>query len=259
MQFMVLYRASDGTEAGAALPFAGMHALAPSTGAVRMHIEAGRSTIVDGPFAPDEMIAGFSVIDAESREDAIAQVRAWPLPDGTDELQLEIRQSGCPGGCASIEAVAPAHPQGKRFAVLLRSSPDLENEVPVPQHKLDTLDAHNAREAKAGVLVSGDGLRSMASGARIKLAPGFSAVMDGPFTEIKELIAGYWMVQVPSLEEAIAWARRNPYPTGPDVDVEIREVLPPPAQPFTAEQRQAEQGMREHQLDLAMRAELAGR
>ncbi len=80
--------------------------------------------------------------------------------------------------------------------------------------------------------------------------------MDGPFTEIKEMIAGYWLIRVASMDEAIAWAVRNPYPTGPKVEVEIRELV---EEGLTAAQLKADQNMRASQLDMAMRAELAGR
>lgn len=252
MQYMVLQR----SEADAHAPLPGMTLLEPASGAVRLHIEPGQVVISDGPFEDGQTIGGFAVIDAASKEDALAQLRDWPLPEGAE---LEVRMSGCPGGCAAVQPSAPAHPQATRYVILLRSSDALEAEAAVPQTVLDTLDAHNAVEARAGVLVAADGLRSTHSGARVKAAGGKRAVLDGPFTEIKELIAGYWMIQVPSLEAAIAWAKRNPYPSGPAVDVEIRAVRARAAPAFTDDVRAAEQGMRAQQLESAMRAQLAGR
>lgn len=257
MQYMVLQRASSQTESGAAPPLPGLQTLAPSAGAVRIQIADGRATIIDGPFAdPGEMIAGFGVIEAPTREDALAQACNWPLPEGVDSVELEVRLGGCPGDCAAVPDAGLVQ-QGRRFAIILRSSPALESEAAVPQARLDALNAHNAAEARAGVLVSASGLRASATGARIKRTGSTAMVMDGPFTEIKELIAGYWMVQVPSLQDAIAWALKNPYPSGPAVEVEIREVRAAPARPFTAEVEAAEQRMRAAQLDAAMRAALA--
>ncbi|MFP5393387.1 MAG: YciI family protein, partial [Gammaproteobacteria bacterium] len=120
------------------------------------------------------------------------------------------------------------------------------------------VDAHCAAEAQAGTLLAAAGLRSTAFGARVRHAGGKSTVLDGPFAEIKELIAGYWLIRADSLEEAIAWAKRNCYPSGPQVEVEVR-ALQAPAPAFTPELRAAEQRMREHQLESALHAELAGR
>jgi hypothetical protein len=279
MQFMIFRKADKDTEAGV-LPGAellqamgeynqqlvdagimrGGEGLQPSAKGVRLQLSSGRVTIVDGPFAETkELIAGFSIIDVASKQEAIDWLSRWPRQDGGGNVELELRESGCPGGCAEVETATVADPQGKRFVVLLRSSPDLESEVPVPRAKLDALDAHNAAEAKAGVLLSADGLRSSARGARVKIAAGTLAVVDGPFTEIKEMIAGYWMIRVASLQEAIEWAKRNPYPSGPDVEVEIRQVyeMADFGAEFTPELREAEQRMRAQQLESGMRAQLA--
>jgi hypothetical protein len=278
MQFMIFRKADKDTEAGV-LPGAellqamgqynqqladagimrGGEGLQPSAKGVRLQLSPGRVTIVDGPFTETkELIAGFSIIDVESKEQAIDWLRRWPQQDGGGKVELELRESGCPGGCAEIDAASDGAP-GKRFVVLLRSSADLESEVPVPREKLDALDANNAAEAKAGVLLAADGLRSSARGARVKIADGKVSVVDGPFTEIKEMIAGYWMIRAASLQDAIEWAKRNPYPTGPDVEVEIRQVLEMAdfGAEFTPELRAAEQRMRSQQLEAGMRAQLA--
>jgi hypothetical protein len=258
MQYLVLQRADARTETDDAAPLPGMQALLPTVGALRLTLADGQATITEGPFAdPYATVAGFGVIEAQSTEEALEKARAWPLPDGVDSAELEVRLGGCPGGCAAIPD--PGAPQqGKRFAIVLRSSPVLEREDPVPQARLDALNAHNAAEVAAGRLISASGLRSTAHGARVKRSRTASAVFDGPFTEIKELIAGYWMVQVPSVQDAIAWALKNPYPTGPSVEVEIREVRPQAPRPFTAEVQALEARMREAQLESALRAELAG-
>jgi len=257
-------RADAGTEAGTAAPLAGMETLRPSAHAVRVDMDAGQASIVDGPFAEvGELIAGFGFIEADSREAALEQLRRWPLPPGCERAELELRQSGCHGGCAQVEAAAGADASGQRYIVLLRSSAELESEADVAQEVLDRLDAHNAAEARAGVLLAADGLRASALGARVTLAAGKASLIDGPFTEIKELVAGYWMVRAPCLQDVIAWALRNPYPTGPRVQVEIRELdeaaTAAAAPPFTAAMRAAEQRMREQQLEAALSAQLAGR
>jgi hypothetical protein len=279
MQFMILRKADKDTEAGV-LPGAellqamgeynqqlveagimrGGEGLQPSAKGVRLQLSPGRVTVVDGPFAETkELIAGFSIIDVESKQEAIDWLSRWPRQDGGGNVELELRESGCHGGCAQVEATAGADSQGKRFVVLLRSSADLEGEVPVPREKLAALDANNAAEAKAGVLLAADGLRSSARGARVKIADGKLSVVDGPFTEIKEMIAGYWMIRAASLQEAVEWAKRNPYPTGPEVEVEIRQVyeMADFGAEFTPALRDAEQRMRAQQLESGMRAQLA--
>ena len=254
MSYMILRRADAHTEAGGD---AGAGLLdvtfAPSADAVRLSIKDGAVTRSQGPFAGT--IAGFSIIDAPSVPDAVEWLRRWPA--GDDVAVLEIRQSGCPDNCAAIRDAAGGADSAQRYAVLLRSSPDLEHEVPVAREKIVALDAHNAAEAQAGTLVAGDGLRGTARGARVKVAKNSFAVIDGPFTEIKELIAGFWLIRAASMDEAIAWASRNPYPTGPEVEVEIRPVRSNPHAAFGADLQSAEARMRAEQLEAGMRAHFA--
>ena len=266
MQFMILRRADERSEAGrlpaaeADLLFAHLQ---PSANAVRLTLRNGEATITPGPFPdPADMIAGFAVIDVASIGEAVAWLKRWPASDA--QVELEIRESGCPGGCAQVVgqegaqegAQERAAAQGKRFAILLRSSRALEDEEPVAQAMLDALDAHNAEQARAGVLLAADGLRTSARGVRVKVKKNAFAVIDGPFTEIKEMIAGFWMIRVPEMADAIAWARRNPYPVGPDVEVEIRQLFDASIDidQFTPALQAAEQRIRDEQLEAGMRA-----
>lgn len=244
-------------DAGVMLAGEGLH---PTSGAVRMTLSQGKATIVDGPFTETkELVAGFSVFELPSKQAAIDWIKRWPVEDGNGNVEIEIRETGCPGGCAEVKPAPGGSEDGKRFVVLLRSSAALEAEAPVAQEKLDRLDAHNMAEARAGRLLGANGLRSTARGARVKFNGGKPTVIDGPFTEIKELIAGYWLIRAASMEEAIAWARRNPYPAGPEVEVEIRQCyeMDELGIEFTTELREAEQRMRAQQLEAGMRAQLA--
>ncbi len=258
MQYMILRRADARSETGR-LPRAEdsllFVSLQPSAHAVRLSLRDGQASVTEGPFPdPAELIAGFAIVDVPTKDAAVDWLRAWPA--GESEVELEIRESGCPDGCAQVVPAAPAQADGnKQFAILLRSSPDLERETPVPRAALDALDRHNAAEAQAGVLIAGDGLRSSARGARVKVSKHSFSVIDGPFTEIKEMIAGFWLIRVPSMQHAIAWATRNPYPVGPHVDVEIRELFERvDAGAFTPDQQAAEQRLRAEQLEAGMRA-----
>jgi hypothetical protein len=105
---------------------------------------------------------------------------------------------------------------------------------------------YNEELVKAGVLVDGAGLQASSKGARVKFSGGQRTVTDGPFTEAKELIAGYWMFQVKSKEEAIEWVKRCPNPLEGEAEIEIRQVFE--AEDFgpalTPELREAEERLR---------------
>jgi hypothetical protein len=234
--------------------------LKPSSQGVRLRLSDGRAIVVDGPFAETkELVAGFSIFEAPSMQAVLDWVARWPSEDG--DVELEVREMGCPGGCAEVAGTPSAALTGRRFVVLLRSSALTETDQAPPQHRLDALDAFNQAEAAAGVLLAGDGLKSSARGARVTFNGGKAALVDGPFTEIKELIAGYWMIRAASLAEAVEWAKRVPYPTGPEVEVEIRPTyeIEDFGVEFTAELQEAEQRMRAQQLESGMRAQLAGK
>jgi hypothetical protein len=197
--------------------------LHPASRAVRLALGPDGEHITEGPFAENgELMAGFTIVEAASKEEAVALVKRWPASAGDGEVTLELRKTGCPGGCAQVPPAAEG--DGGRYVILLRSDADSERDTVPPQEKLDTLDAFNAVQAAAGVLLAGDGLMSSRHGARVHFKGGRSSVMDGPFAEAKELIAGFWMIRAASMPDAIAWARTLPYPTGPEVEVEIREV-----------------------------------
>lgn len=211
--------------------------------------------IVHGPFPASENVNGFALIETVDQAAAEACLSRWPGEVG----ELELRLGGCPGGCLSIEGLASAPTAARRYVILLRSSAELEAEVIPARSRLDALDRFNIAQSKAGVLVSANGLRSTAHGKRLKAGGGKRMVLDGPFTEIKELIAGYWMVAADTMQDAIAWARTVPYPSGPRLTLELREVLSlrTAQEVFTADLRAAEQRMRDRQLEAAPHASLS--
>jgi hypothetical protein len=114
-----------------------------------------------------------------------------------------------------------------RFMVIVKSTPEAEKEAALPDPQL-LLDMGKYLEelSKAGVLLACDGLHPTSKGARIKFSGGSHTVIDGPFTEAKELIAGFTILQVKSLEEAIEWVKRTPNCSpGVDSEVEIRQIF----------------------------------
>jgi hypothetical protein len=114
-----------------------------------------------------------------------------------------------------------------RFMMMVRANRDTEAGV-MPEEKLiAAMGKYNEELAKAGVLIDGAGLQPSSKGARIKFSGGKPTVVDGPFAETKELIAGYWLIQVKSKEEAIEWAKRCPAPQGEaaEGELELRQLF----------------------------------
>ena len=113
-----------------------------------------------------------------------------------------------------------------RFMVLVKATADSEAGVMPDEKLLSDMTRYNEELVKAGVMLAGEGLHPSSKGARVKFAGDKRTVTDGPFTETKELIAGYWLFQVKSLEEAIEWVKRTPniFPNGEAV-VEIRKLM----------------------------------
>lgn len=111
-----------------------------------------------------------------------------------------------------------------RFMIIRRADKDTEAEVLPGQELWAAMLAYNEEMAKAGVFLQGEGLRASRRGARVKFSGGKAMVTDGPFTEVKELIAGFTMIQVKSREEALEWVRRWPKEDG-DVELELRQVF----------------------------------
>jgi len=114
-----------------------------------------------------------------------------------------------------------------RFMMIVKASKDSEAGKMPSEELLSAMGKYNEELMKAGVLVDLTGLHPTSKGARIKFSGGKRAVVDGPFAETKELIAGYWIIQVKSKEEAIEWAKRAPAPFGQhqDGEIEIRQVF----------------------------------
>jgi hypothetical protein len=105
--------------------------------------------------------------------------------------------------------------------MIVKASKDSEAGKLPSDEMIAAMGKYNEELMKAGVLVELGGLQSTAKGARVRFSSGKTTVIDGPFAETRELIAGYWVINVKSREEAIAWARRVPPPHGPDQECEL--------------------------------------
>ena len=114
-----------------------------------------------------------------------------------------------------------------RFVALVKATPNSEAGILPSQELLEEMGRFNEELVKAGVMLAGEGLQPSSRGARVKFsADGKRSVVDGPFAETKELVAGFWILQVKSKEEAIEWMKRAPSPMpGEEAEIEIRQVF----------------------------------
>jgi hypothetical protein len=133
-----------------------------------------------------------------------------------------------------------------RVIVMIRANKDTETGVMPSEELLTAMGKYNEELVKAGVMLAGEGLHPSSKGARVKSTKGKITVTDGPFTETKELICGFWIWQVKSMEEAIEWAKRMPNPHNEDGEVEIRPVFEAEdfGEEFTPELREQEDRLR---------------
>src|SRR5262249_14672713 len=131
-----------------------------------------------------------------------------------------LKPAGSPGSEPEPEGETPM-----RFMVIVKASKDSEAGKMPSEEMLAAMAKYNEELVKAGVMLEGAGLQSSAKGARVPFSGNKRTVIDGPFAETKELIAGYWIFQVKSLEEAIEWVRRCPNPHEGDSEIEIRQFF----------------------------------
>src|SRR5262245_34409533 len=113
-----------------------------------------------------------------------------------------------------------------RFMMIVKANKDSEEGKMPSERMLADMAKYNEQLVKAGVLLDATGLQPSSKGARVKFSNGKPTIIDGPFAETKELIAGYWLIQVKSKEEAVEWARRAPAPhEGGEGEIEIRQLF----------------------------------
>ena len=131
-----------------------------------------------------------------------------------------------------------------RFMVFVKGGEEYEAGAMPSEQELAEMGKFNEELVKAGVMLDGDGLHPSSKGARVRYGEGAPKVIDGPFTEAKELVAGYWIWQVKSKEEALEWLKRAPFADG---EVELRQFFEAEdfGEEFTPELREAEARMRE--------------
>jgi len=139
-----------------------------------------------------------------------------------------------------------------RVMVMVKATADSEAGVMPSEQLLAEMGRFNEELVKAGVMLAGEGLQPSSKGARVRFSGSQRTVMDGPFAETRELVAGFWLWQVRSLDEAIEWVRRCPNPMPGDSEIEIRPV-------FEAEDFGAEFTPELREQEARLRAEIAAR
>jgi len=245
MRFLIVRKADDETEAGARPTrdlieamgdyvdtlaaegrFLAGEGLKPSRQGVRVTFGPGRKAIVvDGPFTETkELVAGFSIIEAGSMEEAVQWVKDWPAEDAGGEARIEIRPIGCPGGLSGFGDPSENDSPRPRYMVMLKANERSETDWDPGAEQLGRMAEANRAGAEAGVLIAGHGLSSSRHAKRVAFARGKATVIDGPFAEIKEMVAGFWVLRVDSIDDAIAWTESFPFPDGDDARLEIREL-----------------------------------
>jgi hypothetical protein len=112
-----------------------------------------------------------------------------------------------------------------RFAILVKADADSESGVMPSEQMLTEMMNYNEELVKAGVMKAGEGLQPSSRGARVLFKGDQRTVVDGPFSETKELVAGFWIFECASMEEAIEWVKRCPNPTGVESNIEIRPLF----------------------------------
>ncbi|MFL1527324.1 YciI family protein [Pseudomonas sp. O230] len=135
-----------------------------------------------------------------------------------------------------------------RFMIIVKASPDSEAGVMPSEELLTAMGNYNEELVKAGIMLAGEGLHPSSKGARVRFSGDTRSVVDGPFIETNELIAGYWLWQVKSKEEAIEWVKRCPNPMpGTEAEIEIRQVFEAEdfGAEFTPQLREQEERQRE--------------
>ena len=208
----------DMAKSGALLAAGGLRASALG---VRLTFKDGERTATPGPFTPvNELTAGFSIVRVGSMDEAIGW--ASRVADVVGDTEIDIRPVTEPWDLGIVPK--PPGKQTVRFMLIRKA--DRQSEAATPPAVVAGLRALTGEMKRAGVLQLAEEFLPSANGKRINVVGGRQTITDGPFAESKELIAGFVMVQVASLDEAIGWTTRFAAVTG-DVEVDVRPLIEP--------------------------------
>jgi len=112
-----------------------------------------------------------------------------------------------------------------RFMVIIKATPESEAGVMPGPEVFEAMQRYNEELVRAGALLAGEGLHPSSQGARVRFSGGRTTVLDGPFAEAKELVAGFWLIQAKSKEEALEWVKRIPHADDEESEIEVRQVF----------------------------------
>jgi hypothetical protein len=218
--------------------------LEASSRGTRVRYSHGKFKVIEGPFAEtNELIAGFWLIQVKSREEAMEWARRVPFREGEVEVRPLFELPDFPVDPAEKSdgwrekeeqfraAPPPARKPGTaRYMGILKADKDTEAGVLPDEKLLSAMGAFFEEGVKAGVILSGEGLQPSSKGARVRYSGSKRTAIDGPFTETKELIAGYAILQFASKAEAIEWTKRfvqvdAPGRYGAESECEIRQIF----------------------------------
>lgn len=218
----------------------------PSSKGARVRLRGSEFTVTKGPFGePSRLIAGFWTLRTKSKEEAVRWLERAPVSAGEVDLRPLFETEDFPvdpaeeaGGWRdqevaareAFEAKAPARlPGTKRFILLLQADSATEAGHMPTEAVLEKMGALMEEGVRDGSMLGGDGLKPSAVGVKRKATGGKRTLVHGPFTETKELVAGYTLLQLRSLEEAIAFAKRwlqiHVLVGVPEAEIEIRELM----------------------------------
>lgn len=232
--------------AGVMIGGEGLHA---SSKGAKLRIAKGKTTVLDGPFAEaKEVVAGYFMLHVKSLAEAIEWAKKIPCPDNMEgEGQIELRPlyetedfpvnaDERPDGWREQEIAArkalkvPGPDKGARWVGFLKADKNTEAEALPSEKLLQEMGGLIGEMMEKGILIAGEGLRASSHGARVYVSKKGARVVDGPFTEAKELIAGFSMYRAKTKAEAIEWSRRclqiHMDGTGIDTgEIEVRQVF----------------------------------
>jgi hypothetical protein len=251
--------------------------LQASSKGTRVRIAGNKVTVTDGPFTEaKELIAGFWIIETKSRQEAIDWARRVPGSEGEIELRqifelsdFPVDPKEAPDGwraqeqrfrdAADAKASSPAAPARQpgttRFMIIHKANPISEAGTLPDEKALAQMGAILEEQVKAGALLAAEGLYPSSKGARVRAAGNERVVIDGPFAETKELVAGFSIIQVRSKEDAIAFAKRCVKVCPRDVtenEIEVRQVFE--ISDFPVDLAEKKDGWRQKELEFRDRA-----
>src|SRR5215216_6222871 len=157
--------------------------------------------------------------------------------------------------CAAASSLFIRKGTTMKFMVIVKATKESEAGVMPSEELLTAMGKYNEELVNAGILLAGEGLHPSSKGARVRFSGDTRTVMDGPFAETKELIAGYWLWKVSSLQEAVEWVKRCPNPFEGESEIEIRQVFEAEdfGAEFTPELREQEERLRARAAEQATR------